>query len=100
MDPNTNTRKEFTTDLISNPIPGKADPEWKTNVERQKVLMEKLTHRPAMAPNLNQTYMMLANSKNKVYFEWDFVGRTFVIPGRLILHYALTHNSIRACCMA
>ncbi|KAL9604639.1 MAG: hypothetical protein Q9219_000359 [cf. Caloplaca sp. 3 TL-2023] len=29
-----------------------------------------------MAPNLQQTYMTLANSKNKNYFEWDFVGRT------------------------
>lgn len=33
-----------------------------------------------MAPNLQQTYMTPAASKNKVYFMWDFVGRTFVSP--------------------
>ncbi|KAL8705488.1 MAG: hypothetical protein Q9201_001419 [Fulgogasparrea decipioides] len=29
-----------------------------------------------MAPNLHQTYMTPAKSKNKIYFQWDFVGRT------------------------
>ena len=31
-----------------------------------------------MTPNLQQTYMTPAASKNKVYFMWDFVGRTLV----------------------
>ncbi|KAF2097373.1 hypothetical protein NA57DRAFT_77630 [Rhizodiscina lignyota] len=29
-----------------------------------------------MAPNLQQTYMTPAYCKTKVYFMWDFVGRT------------------------
>ena len=42
------------------------------------MLLDKLAHHEAMAPNLNQTYMTPAADKNKVYFEWDFVGRTLV----------------------
>lgn len=30
-----------------------------------------------MKPNLEQTFSTKANSKNKVYFMWDFVLRTF-----------------------
>ena len=29
-----------------------------------------------MEPNLDQTFMTPAASKNKVYFMWDFIGRT------------------------
>lgn len=29
-----------------------------------------------MEPNMNQTYMTPAASKNKGYFMWDFIGRT------------------------
>lgn len=82
MDPYTSTREQFTNGLISNPVPDWAAPEWKKYVERHKVLLEKLAHHPAMAPNLQQTYMTPAHSKNKVYFEWDFVGRTLVIMDR------------------
>ena len=42
---------------------------------------QKLAHlliaHPAMLPNLQQTFSTPANSKNKVYFMWDFVLRTF-----------------------
>lgn len=78
MDPYTNTREQFTNGLISNPVPENAALEWKKYVERHKVLLEKLAHHPAMAPNVQQTFMTPANSKNKVYFQWDFVGRTLV----------------------
>ncbi|KAL8979545.1 MAG: hypothetical protein Q9205_005143 [Flavoplaca limonia] len=83
MDPNKNTREEFTNDIVSRPIPEFASPDWKKYVQRSQVLLDKLAHHTAMAPNLHQPYMTPANSKNKVYFEWDFVGRT------LSMFYAL-----------
>ncbi|KAL9030452.1 MAG: hypothetical protein Q9196_001436 [Gyalolechia fulgens] len=76
MDPTTSTREQFTNGLISSPVPDNAAPDWKKYVERLKVLLQKLAHHPAMVPNLQQTFMTPANSKNKVYFQWDFVGRT------------------------
>lgn len=79
MDPHTNTREEFTHGLVSKPIPDNAAPEWRRHVERHKVLLEKLAQHPAMAPNLGQTYMTPAKSKNNVYFQWDFIGRSLVI---------------------
>ena len=41
-------------------------------------LLNKLAYHPAMALNLQQTYMTPAASKNNVYLMWDFVGRTLV----------------------
>lgn len=76
MDPNTATRAEFTAHLTSKPIPTSAAPAWKKLVITLRVLLDKLAAHPAMAANLQQTYMTPANSKNKVYFMWDFVGRT------------------------
>ncbi|KAL8804958.1 MAG: hypothetical protein Q9182_002268 [Xanthomendoza sp. 2 TL-2023] len=76
MDPNKNTREEFTSHLVALPIPDFAAPKWKKLVQRSKVLLDKLAHHPAMATNLQQTYMTPANSKNNIYFQWDFVGRT------------------------
>ena len=78
MDPNTNTRLEFTNHLVCLPIPDNAAPKWKKMVEAHKVLLDKLAHHDAMRPKLHQVYMQPANDKNKVYFEWDFVGRTLV----------------------
>ena len=78
MDPNKNTREEFTSAIVSRPVPEFASPEWKKYVQRSQVLLDKLAHHTAMAPNLHQPCMTPANSKNKVYFEWDFVGRTLV----------------------
>jgi len=80
MDPNTATREQFTTQLISNPTPFDAAPAWTKLADNLKTLLEKLAHHSAMAPNLQQTYMTPAASKNKVYFMWDFVGRTLVPP--------------------
>ena len=78
MDPNRNTRDEFTSALVVLPIPDFASAEWRSYVQKSQVLLDKLAHHPAMAPNLQQTYMTPAKSKNKVYFQWDFVGRTLV----------------------
>ena len=79
MDPNTSTREEFTTGLTGVPLhPVTLAPEWKELAEQLRTLLGKLAYHPAMAPNLQQTYMTPAASKNNVYFMWDFVGRTLV----------------------
>jgi len=81
MDPQRNTREDFTNAITSTPIPTNASEEWKTLVEKLQLLTQKVAQHPAMAPNLKQTYMTPANAKNKVYFMWDFVGRTLVWLG-------------------
>ena len=78
MDPNTNTRLDFTNHLVSLPIPASASPRWKTLVETHKALLDKLAHHEALALDINRAYMDPAGDKNKVYFMWDFVGRTLV----------------------
>ncbi|CZT14203.1 uncharacterized protein RCC_00177 [Ramularia collo-cygni] len=75
-DPNTTTREVFTSNITSVPVPSDASSNWRFFAETSKSLLDKLAHHSAMAPNLQQTYMTPAASKNKVYFMWDFVGRT------------------------
>ncbi|KAL8822981.1 MAG: hypothetical protein Q9191_006297 [Dirinaria sp. TL-2023a] len=75
MNPNTATREEFTTNLVSPGLPS-GDEEWTTLAQNLRKLLQKLAYHPAMAPNLHQSYMTPAASKNKVYFIWDFIGRT------------------------
>ncbi len=67
MDPNTATREEFTNHLVDAPVPDNASEQWKNNVVNLKAMLKKLAFHDAMTPNLQQTYMTPANSKNKVY---------------------------------
>lgn len=83
MDPYTQTREAFTNNITSMETPSFADPDWSKQAALMRELLQKLAHHPAMEPNLQQTYMTPAASKNKVYFVWDFVGRTMVIILRL-----------------
>ncbi|OCL01330.1 hypothetical protein AOQ84DRAFT_350832 [Glonium stellatum] len=76
MDPHKSTREEFTKNIISIPLPSEASPKWTEEVNKLRELLDKLAHHPAMASNLSQTYMTPAADKNKVYFMWDYVGRT------------------------
>ncbi len=78
MDPNTCTREEFTKSLANPDLPSDAAEKWTKLAEKLRGLLKKLAYHPAMAPNLQQTYMTPAASKNKIYFTWDFVGRTLV----------------------
>jgi hypothetical protein len=80
LNPNVVTRKEFTENLVSVPVPSDANPEWKDTCLKMQSLYRKLAYHEAMAPNFQQTYMTPANSKNRVYFMWDFVGRTLAWP--------------------
>ena len=45
-------------------------------VEKLRAVYRVLGAHPGMEPNLTQTFSTPANRKNKVYFMWDFVGRT------------------------
>jgi len=78
MDPNTCTREDFTKALTSPDLPSDAAEKWTELAEKLRGLLNKLAYHPAMASNLQQTYMTPAASKNKIYFTWDFVGRTLV----------------------
>ncbi|KAF2234680.1 hypothetical protein EV356DRAFT_576609 [Viridothelium virens] len=83
MDPNTQTREAFTNNLTSVEIPSSADPQWSKTASWLRELLQKIAHHPAMEANLQQTYMTPAASKNKVYFMWDFVGRTMSMAGKV-----------------
>ncbi|KAK5131519.1 hypothetical protein LTR08_000846 [Meristemomyces frigidus] len=76
MDPNTNTRAEFTQGMLNNPMPDNASREWRSMVVNSKELFRLLAAHPGMQPNMRQAYMTPAAIKSKVYFMWDFVGRT------------------------
>jgi len=74
--PHTTTREAYTEALVGDAVPTNASPKFAKLFNSLNDLYSKLAHHPAMAPNLQQTFMTPANSKNKVYFMWDFVGRT------------------------
>lgn len=80
LDPNRNTRYEFTHAALTRPTPGAADPDprWRELNDTLKSLMEKLINHDAMSENAQQPYMTPAANKNHVYFVWDFVGRTLL----------------------
>jgi hypothetical protein len=76
LDPNTATREIFTKSLTEVTLPADAHDLWLWYASNHQSLLRKLAEHPAMVPNLQQTYNTPANSKNKVYHMWDFVGRT------------------------
>jgi len=79
MSPDTKrtTRSDFTDFFLRfQPAPN-AHPAYKHLFLTHQHLAKLLIEHPAMVPNLQQTFATPANSKNKVYFMWDFVLRTF-----------------------
>jgi len=76
LDVNRSTRREWTDAITSKPIPENASEQYRKYHEKLVKLLRLLMEDEAMAPNLDQIWMQPANSKNKVYFMWDFVGRT------------------------
>ena len=95
MDPNTSTRLEHTNQLIYGSVQDDASPKYAKLVDNHKALLDALAHHEAMAPNLYQTYTTPAANKNKVYFEWDFVGRTLVSVSSLSRTPSSTQHAIR-----
>lgn len=78
LDPNTNTREEFTMAALQQPIPDDADPHWKDLNQTLKDLALKLLEHDAMRENKVQPFMTPAASKNRVYFLWDSTTRLLV----------------------
>jgi hypothetical protein len=78
IDPYRSTREEFTYGLIQNPVPEDAHPEWKALNKALKDLLHALVYHESMAENRQQPFMTPAASKNRIYFLWDFAGKTLV----------------------
>ena len=72
------TDNSQTEGLATASLPDDAAQEWLRLAAELRDLYTKLAQDPAMKPNLEQTFSTPANNKNKVYFMWDFVGRTLV----------------------
>lgn len=70
VDPNITTRENFTRNLTQVSIPANASSKWRFYAEKSQALLDKLANHTAMTPNLQQTYMTPAASKNKVYFMY------------------------------
>ena len=68
LNPYQATREEYTQKHCSVELPSDVSPEFKNLFVGNQRLIDALAHHPAMAPNLQQTYMTPAASKNKVYF--------------------------------
>jgi hypothetical protein len=78
-DPFTTTRRDFTANLLSTPTPKSATADYAKVQDGLKGLLTPLINHTAMELNIDQTFMTPAASKNKVYFMWDFVGRSLGI---------------------
>ena len=78
FDPQRNTREDFTSQLLAPPLRDFAKPKWKDLASKLRNLLQKIAYHDAMKPNLQQTYMTPAASKNSIYFMSDYVGRTIV----------------------
>jgi hypothetical protein len=74
------TRTDFTDFFMSFQHAPDACPMYKHLFVTHQKLAKLLVDHPAMRPNLQQAFSTSANSKNQVYFVWDFVLRTFQFP--------------------
>lgn len=78
LNPATCNRRDYTRGLAEATLPANMAPAWKNYALALRDLYTRLGNHEAMRPNLEQTFDTPANSKNSVYFMWDFVGRTLV----------------------
>lgn len=78
-DPNTTSRADFTDFFMRFQHAPDAHALYKHIFLTHQKLIRLLCDHPAMRSNLQQTFSTPANSKNKVYFTWDFVLRTFQV---------------------
>jgi hypothetical protein len=79
MSPDTTktTRTDFTDFFLRFQHAPDAHPHYKHLFTVHQEIARLLIKHPAMERNLQQTFSTPANSKNKVYFMWDFILRTF-----------------------
>jgi hypothetical protein len=71
------TRTDFTGFFLRFQHAPDAHPHYKHLFIVHQEIARLLIKHPAMERNLQQTFSTPANSKNKVYFMWDFILRTF-----------------------
>jgi hypothetical protein len=76
-DPKKITRADFTNFLMRFQHAPDAHLTYKHLFVTHQQLVKLLVEHPALQPNLQQTFSTPANSKNQVYFMWDFILRTF-----------------------
>jgi hypothetical protein len=78
MSPDTQktNRTDFTDFFMRFQHAPDAHPVYRHLFVTHQQLAKLLIEHPAMRPNLEQTFSTPANSKNKVYFMWDFTLRT------------------------
>jgi len=80
-DPYKNSRQVCTQWLLDHPRP--ASPPAKEGFlklyDAIKNMVRLLAFHSAMEPNIQQTWMTPAKSKNKIYFMWDFWCRSFTM---------------------
>jgi hypothetical protein len=70
------SRRAFTENLTTQPLPDNANEEWTQFTTNLKSLLEALSQHDAMKENIDRPYNEPAKHKNKVYFMWDYIGRT------------------------
>jgi len=75
-DPAVTTRQAWTDNLTNTTIPSNAKPVYRKLATGLQEVMRLMIAHPAMSQNKSQTFNTPANSKNEVYFMWDFVQRT------------------------
>jgi hypothetical protein len=78
-DPKKITRADFTDFFMRFQHAPDAHSTYKHLFVTHQQLVKLLLEHPAMQPNLQQTFSTSANSKNQVYFMWDFILRTIQI---------------------
>lgn len=89
MDPHICKRRDYTPGLATATLPlrGAMSGKWAGFAILLRELYTRPRNHPATGPNLDQTFDTPANSKNSVYFMWDFVGRTLhlllLVPARI-----------------
>lgn len=86
MKPNVCKRRDYTAGFAGASLPEEMSSDWQELAMLLRDLYSRLGAHPAMTRNLNQTFSTPANSKNSVYFMWDFVGRTlhqlYLVPAK------------------
>ncbi|KAF2660957.1 hypothetical protein K491DRAFT_687773 [Lophiostoma macrostomum CBS 122681] len=75
--PAKTSRQDFTDFFLQFRCAPDAHPQYRGLFETHQKLVKLCFDHPAMEPNRNQTFDTPANSKNKVYFMWDYLLRTF-----------------------
>ncbi|PNS21937.1 hypothetical protein CAC42_535 [Sphaceloma murrayae] len=78
LNPDRNTREEFTRSLIDEPVPANATPAFKKLWEDTTQLIDKLAHHEVMRPKLQQPKGQNAKTPTGGA-KWDFAARTRAI---------------------